>query len=95
MREAHQPPTTSPAGPPHDHPPPSFPRRRESTPANRTVFDKTEPTYYHRPMTTPTKPQTKEPSCNPQSPIINAPPALGKIRQNPTKSGRNSCARVP
>ena len=25
------------------------------------------PAYYHRPMATPTKPQPKEPSCNPQS----------------------------
>ena len=66
----HCPPSTS-----FPHPPTSFPRRRESThcvrrapivlPAqthrtNRTVFDRTELTYYYRPMTTIAKPQPKE-----------------------------------
>ena len=81
-------------------PPPSFPRRRESIPG--TTFDKTEPAYYHRPMATTrnTKPQPKETPhtcCDLQSPIYDPPCpqlAIDTIRQNPTKSDRNSCVRA-
>ncbi len=53
-------------------PPTSFPRRRESPPPC-IAFDKTEPTYYHRTMTTPRNHKPKEiPPCanhtNPQPP---------------------------
>ena len=58
-------------------------------------------------MATPTKPQPKETSCNPQSSIPNLrstipnlqspnSPSAGRdtIRQNAAKRGENSCARV-
>ena len=53
-------------------------------------------------MTTPSKPQPEETSCNPQFPIINPqsamhlPPSIeiDTMRQSPTNHNENSCPRV-
>ena len=65
---------------------------------NRTEFDTTEPTYYHRPMITPTKPQTKEPSCNPQPSICNPQPSICNPQPsicNPQPSIHNPSHAIP
>ena len=64
----------------------------------RIAFDKTEPTYYPRAMTTLSKPQSKETPCNPQSTICNPqspPPAVNGNRHNATESNEAQQKLVP
>ena len=78
------------------HPPTSFPRRRESPPPGIT-FDKTEPTYYPRPMATTRNHSPRKhlaihnlqsTTCNPQSPIRDLQSTMPppRRRHNPTQS---------
>ena len=72
-----------------------LPKRIKSA---RFVFDKTEPAYYSRTMTTPSKPYPEETSCSPQSAIRNAPlppsTEIDTMRQSPTIHNENSCPRA-
>ncbi len=75
--------------PHHSRTQPRHSRVGENLPS--IAFDKTELPYYLEPKDDPSKPQPKEPSCNPQSAIINRQspqPAVYEIRHNPTESDK-------
>ena len=82
MRETYQPPTTSPAGPSHDHTHPhhsrTHPRHSRTHPRHSRVGGN-PPRCVHTPGETALLPTSTE---------------IDTIRQNPTKFYRNSCART-
>ena len=86
MRETHQPPTTSPAGPPHDH---TYPRHSCTHPRHdhpRLRHSHTQPRH--------SREGGNPPRCihTPKEPTILPPSTkFDKTRQNPTRFYRNSC----
>ena len=88
QREAHQGADREGGNPPCVRPAP-IAMSAQTHRTNQFAFDRTEPTYYPRTMATPSKPQSKETSCNLQSTIYNPqslPPAVCRNRHNATES---------